>query len=214
MICQHFQSIYLRCIRAAHGSLSRIVFLQHFFGCHRRIHHADFLPVCMFIQKMRRLHQRDPFGVNLFQIGKFCPRKSGKRVGDRDDRLSDNVIFKLFQKIIHLDYGSCRGILDRKNSIIRRSVLDRFHRIPKCMDMETITVFSEIVLHRSLTVSTLRSLKNNTSRLFLQRIHFDERQSSQCPRLNKLPILQFPAHGHQLLIQFLNALFVELPGYL
>ena len=48
----------------------------------------------------------------------------------------------------------------------------------------------------------------------IQVINPDKRQPAQCPRLHELTVLKRSAHGHELLVQLLNAFFIKIAGYL
>ena len=76
--------------------------------------------------------------------------------------------------------------------------------------MIIITVFSEIMLHSSLTVSTFRPLKDNSGCIFIQKINSYKWQSSKCSSLNQLLILQLSTDCKKLLIHFPDALFINI----
>ena len=131
-----------------------------------------------------------------------------------EDRLRHDIIFKFIQKVIHLDHRSCRGILDREHRIVCCAFFDRLHCLPECPDMEIIDIFAKKLVHCGLTVCPFCPLEHDPGILLVQVIDPDKRQPPQSPRLDKLTVLKLPAHGHELLVQFLNAFLVKLSGYL
>ena len=80
--------------------------------------------------------------------------------------------------------------------------------------MEAVHIFSEKLIHRRLTVCPLRPLKYNAGILFIQVVNADKGKPSQRSCFYKLLILQFAAHGHKLLIQFLYPFLIKIAGHL
>ena len=76
--------------------------------------------------------------------------------------------------------------------------------------MKAIAFLAKIILHCCLPICTFHALEYNPGFFFIQGQRLDKRQTPQCPCLYKLCILQFPAHGHQLLIQLLHPFFIKL----
>ena len=71
-------------------------------------------------------------------------------------------------------------------------------------------IHAKELMHGSLAVSPFCSLKNDTCVFPIQILDLDKRQPAQGPGFHKQLILQFPAHGHQLLVELLNPFFVEI----
>ena len=80
--------------------------------------------------------------------------------------------------------------------------------------MEAVHLFPEILLHGRLSVSPFRSLEDDPGILLINAVDPDKGKPSQRAGLHQLLILQFPAHGHELLIDFLDPLFIKIPGNL
>ncbi len=80
--------------------------------------------------------------------------------------------------------------------------------------MKAVAPVSKIAVHGSLAVSSLRALEHDPYILPVNSLNLNKWQPPQRPSLHKFPVLQFPAHGHQLLVELLYALFIELRRYL
>ena len=96
-------------------------------------------------------------------------------MNNRKDRLCYNIIFKFIQQIIHLVHRTCRRIFNRKNCKIRRAFFNCLHRIPECPYMKAIHILPEELVHCSLPVSPLCSLKYNSCIFFIQGMNLNKR---------------------------------------
>ena len=200
IICENFQPMNLRRIGTTYSCLCLISIFYYFLRSDCRIHYADLLPFCMVIQKPCRLHKGFCFRINTFDICKCCSRKSWQSMHYRKDRLSNNIILKFIQKIIHLVHRTCRWIFNRKNRIIRSPFFNRSHCITECSYMKAIHIFSKELMHCCFSVSTFCSLEHNSGSILLKRINLNKRKPSKCACFYQLLILQFSAHRHQLRI--------------
>ena len=122
-----------------------------------------------------------------------------------------DIIFKFIQQVIHLNNRTCRGILDRQNRVIRGSFFDRLHRVAERPHMETVHILPKELLHRCLAVCPFCPLKYDPGILLIQVIDPDKRKAPQGSCFHELLVLKFPAHGHKLLVKFLDPLLIEVP---
>ena len=168
----------------------------------------------MLFQETACLHQSFCLRVHTLNLRECGSRKACQRIFDWKKRLSHNIIFKLYQQIIYFIDCSSRRIFNRKNCKICRPLLDCLHGFPESRHMKIVLIVRKIFLHGSLTISSFHTLKYDTDILLIKQLHLNKRKSSQCTRLHKLLILQFPAHTHQLCVQLLNPLLVKLTVHL
>ena len=139
-------------------------------------------------------------------------RQPRQGMGDGKDGLSYDIILKLHQKIIHLSHRPGSGILDGKHRVIRRSFFNGVHGVPEGPHVEAVAVLAKIRLHGRLTVSSFRPLEYDPCIFLIQRIDLDKGKPAKGSRLDQLLILKLPAHGHQLLVQFLYPFFIKICG--
>ena len=132
---------------------------------------------------------------------------------DRQDRFCHDIVLKFIQQVIHLYDRTRRGIFDRKDRIIRRPFFDRLHCVAESPHMETVHILPEKLLHSRLSVRPICSLKHDPGILFVQVVDPDKRKTSQRSGFYKLLILQLPAHGHDLLVKFLDPLLVKVSAH-
>ncbi len=149
-------------------------------------------------------------GVHRPDVLYLRPRHPQQAVLDLDDLLPHDIILILLEQVIYLADDPCRGILDGKHSKVRAALIDGIHGVPEAVHMEAVDALPEILRHGRLGVGSLRPLEHHPGLSHIQRVHADERQLLQPPVLHEKPILELPAHGHNLLEQLHHAEAIEL----
>ena len=81
---------------------------SHCMPCGTPIRKRDLLPVPVFLKKALALGKSLLTGINSTDIGDFCIFKPKQTMLSANYLLTDDIVFKLYQQIIHIIDAPCR----------------------------------------------------------------------------------------------------------
>ena len=129
---------------------------------------------------------------------------------DRNNGFCYDIIFKFYQQIIHLIYSSGCCIFNWKHCKVSCPLFDRLHGISKCPHIKAIAVFSKIILHCSLTISSFCTRENNSCMFCMQAVYLNKWKTAKCSGFHQLLILLLSTDRHQLFKYFPNSFLIKI----
>ena len=149
-------------------------------------------------------------GIDRSDVGELCAGHPKETVLYPDNLLSHNIIFVFLKQVVYFADNACCGVLDGKHRKISAALVYGAHGVPEGIHMEAVDLIPKILRHCRLGIGAVRSLEDHSRLPRLQFLHLYKRQPAKASRLCQKPVLQLPAHGHDLFKKLLDALSVKL----
>ena len=141
----------------------------------------------------------------------LCIRHSQKHMIHTDDLLAHDIQLVFHKKVIDISHDTCSRILNRKYRIIGLAMGYILHSCPPCFYMVAFNIFSKVLPHSRIAVSSLYTLEHNRCVFKRNMLHSCEVTLSVNPMLCQQLVLSLTADGHDLTEKLLHAEAVKVP---